>query len=259
MEKPKSMSLASPASSMSTWLGLGLGLGLGLRLGLGFGLGLGLGLGLESRKGYVLELDVSVRDAAVMQVGQRAHELAQQPTRERLGQPLLPEVHALGALEDLEEAHNVLVPHLHADLVLEAPPRARVGEPPLVEGLDRDELQRQPLLRDAHEAVRALPDGLADDVELREADGRHRGRPPRARDARLPAAASAPAAAPPSPRGPSPPPRRPWSGRMLGRMCLRRSAPLSSCRRPPSHRRPPPRRRAWRGSMRPRRPQAHPP
>ena len=68
-----------------------------------------------------------MRDAAVMQVGQRAHELAQQPTRERLGQPLLPadepreraarhvlhaEVHALGALEDLEEAHNVLVPHL---------------------------------------------------------------------------------------------------------------------------------------------------
>jgi len=87
-------------------------------------------------------------------------------------------VHALGTLEDLEEAHDVLVPHplQHADLVLEAPPRARVGEPPLVEGLDRDELQRQPLLRDAHEAVRALPDGLADDVELREADGRHRGR-----------------------------------------------------------------------------------
>ena len=73
------------------------------------------------------------------------------------------EVHALGALEDLEKAHDVLVPHAleHANLVLEAPPRTRVAQPLLVEGLDRDELQRQTLLRDAHEAVSTLADGLA--------------------------------------------------------------------------------------------------
>ena len=49
----------------------------------------------------------------------------------------------------------------HAYLVLEAPPRTRVAQPLLVEGLDRDELQRQTLLRDAHEAVSTLADGLA--------------------------------------------------------------------------------------------------
>ena len=52
----------------------------------------------------------------------------------------------------------MLVPHAlqHADLVLEAPPRARVAQPLLVECLYGDELLRQPLLRDAHEAERAL-------------------------------------------------------------------------------------------------------